>query len=413
MDAYQIMSETKAALQVAFRQLWNKNHRKGAAGAATGMGKTKPAIDEMWSLWMRYHEDMVKKEQGWSSTFPIRKPRIMVVVPTEDLRDVNWPAEVEQWYGPGGMEMWHESVKAVCYASLHKFKSIDFDLVILDEMHNLTMLSASFFNSRVDVMGLTATYPDPKRDPDKWLLCHQVCPEIFTYTLDQGVDDGVVADFDLHIVWVPLDTAHKNIECGPAGKRYFTTEADRYRVLTNVLKRLHAEKKDPKFMELARRSLLCNLPSKLKAAQAIMKKVVIPGKRTMIFCGSIKQADELVPETTEQGTYHSKKSKKKGAVNNLEEFRAGRLQTLGVVAAVNEGANIPNIDQGIIVQLDSNERTLVQRLGRLVRWREGYHAQIWVLVTPNTADQQWAKQALANFSADRISYHKWEEFLST
>lgn len=384
------------------------------------MGKTKPAIDEMMELWEIYADSMELAYFHQDPSYEKHKPRILVAVPTEDLRDTNWPAEVHHWKGAEGDQMWDNCVTAVCYASMHLHRSKDFDLVILDECHHLTALSASFFDSDVDVMGLTATYPDSRRDPDKWLLLHRICPEVFTYSLDQGVDDGVVADFDIHIVWIPLDNVHKNIEAGPAKKRFMTTEAAQYNSLSGVIKKMHAQKVPPQtiqFMELKRRRFLCNLPSKLSLAKALKKQPCTDDKRTLIFCGSIAQANDLCPPDlgltigVGQGAYHSKRKGTKTRLSDLELFRQKEINTLAVVSAVNEGVNIPDLDQGIIVQMDSNERTLVQRLGRLVRWREGHHAQVWILVSRDTQDQSWTKKALENFDSKRISYHEYTEFL--
>lgn len=421
MDARQKMSETKSALQEAFRATWNKAGRRGVAGAATGVGKTKPAIDEMMDLWDAY---IFEKEPRYCETGVWIEPKkVLVVVPTEEMRDVNWPAEVEEWYGKSGLLMWKESVTAICYVSLYKYDSNDFDLVILDECHHLTEMGYRFFKSRIDVMALSATYPDPQRDPGKWQMLNRVAPLIFTYSLDQGVDDEIIAPFDIHVVRIPLDNIHKNIEAGPKDKRYMTTEAARYNVLSNVIKKLHAQRntKGAESMTLARRTFLCNLPSKLEVARKLTSSICdlrgatvtdelksTDGVRTLVFCGSIKQADTLFGENV----YHSKKKAKKGERSALDRFREMELNTLGVVSAVNEGLNIPAVDQAIIIQGDSNARVLTQRIGRIVRWREDHRATIWILVTVDTQDEVWFNNAIKGFDQSKIQYHSHKEFLT-
>lgn len=407
MDAYQQMSDTKTALQAQFRATWKAAGRRGAAAQATGTGKTKPAIDEMMEIYRR--------NDFWESS----SPRFFIAVPTEQLRDIGWPNEVRDWYGEEGMRMWEYCVTCVCYSSMHLYKSGDFDLVILDECHHLTQRSAAFFNARVDIMALSATYPDRNREPEKYELLMQIAPPIFTYHLDQGVDDGIVAPYELHVIRIPLDKVHKNIEAGPAGKRYMTTEADRYNVWSRAIDKMYAEKnhKGADFMVMKRMHFLINLPSKLAVAKQLLNilidtPTVVDGEemdtvRTLVFCGSIAQANELGGERV----YHSKKKPKKGTVGALERFRRQEISTLFCVKALDEGENIPGLDQGIILQMDSSDRTLTQRLGRIVRWREGHRARVWILVTTGSQDQVWFNKAIKDFDPAKITYHDHTEFL--
>lgn len=380
----------------------------------------------MMVLWADYADSIGKAT--YHQDLSLRKgiPRILVVVPTEEMRDVNWPAEVVEWYPDGeGMNMWRNAVTCICYVSLYKYDSNDYDFVILDECHHLTMAGFRFFKSMIDVMALSATYPDLQRDPEKYLMLSKVAPLIFTYSLDQGVDDEIIAPFDIHVVWVPLDNVHKNVEAGPKTKRYFTTEAAHYNALSNVIKKMYAKKetKAAEFMILRRRTFLCNLPSKLAVARQLIKKVCENTQwmesgdqgaifnafiRTLVFCGSIAQANELFGDNV----YHSKKKGTKTRKSGLDRFREMELNTLGVVSAVDEGLNIPEVDQAIIIQMDSNPRTLTQRIGRVVRWREGHTAMIWILVTVGSQDEVWYDAAIKDFDQSKIQFHSYKEFLT-
>lgn len=55
--------------------------------------------------------------------------------------------------------------------------------------------------------------------------------------------------------------------------------------------------------------------------------------------------------------------------------------------------------------MNSNERHLVQRIGRVVRAREGHVADIWITCVRGTVDDIWVEKALANFNKDKIFYH--------
>lgn len=422
--SWEEMSATKKALQQQFRAIWNNKGRRGTGGMATGVGKTKPAIDEMVDLWEKYAHSVGRAAFFQNPSLELPRPKVLLATVTEEMRDVNWPAEVHHWYDIEGTNMWKMSVTPICYQSLHKHKAMEYDLIIFDEIHHLTWGNAApFFKDadplKLSIMGLTANYPSKKDDPDKWELLNEIAPLVFSYKLDQGVQDGVVRPFDFHIVQIPLDRTHKNIEAGPAKKRYMTTEADRYNTWSNAITSMYAKKnaKGADVMVMRRMHLLCNLPSKLKVARAVIDRLcdtfnpnpVAKGIcRTLVFCGSIAQCNELFGDNA----YHSKKKAKKGQRSALDRFRDEEISTLGVVSAVNEGINIPNLDQEIIIQMDSKELTLGQRIGRTVRWRDVPEpAQVWILVSIGTQDEVWLNKALTNFDKSRIFYHSHMEFL--
>lgn len=419
------IAETKAALQAAFLDRWRSQGYKGTCAGATGFGKTKPAIDEMMRIWHCYKENL---EKELSSMSPIMPPKIFLAVPTEKLRDEGWPEEVKYWYGDEGMKMWQTCVKAECYISLHKNRGDMYDLVVLDEVHNITPLSYQFFKNNItsSVMGLTATVPDEKRDPDKVQIIKEIAPVVFVYTLDQGVEDGTIADFEIHVVYSTLDSTHRCIKAGTKDKPFMTTEKGQYEFIsarieklfaqqTNLRNKLNGNFVDPQVQKdfdktseriqydiLNRTRFIYNLPSKTKLAEKMMKQLC-PGKRTLIFCGSIQQSKILCGEEV----YNSKEANSA----KFDQFKAGHGEFLGVVNAANEGHNIANLDQALVVQVNSNQRHLVQRVGRTVRVRDNHKAMIWIICVRGTVDQNWTEKALGNFDPNKIFYHDQSEFL--
>lgn len=141
--------------------------------------------------------------------------------------------------------------------------------------------------------------------------------------------------------------------------------------------------------------LVYNLRSKTRVAEKIIRKLP-KDQRTLIFCGSIAQAEELMGDMV----YHSK--------SGNEAFRAFKNQEinqLAVVRALDEGENIPNLHNGIIVQTSSVGRQAVQRIGRLLRVRPGHRAKIFALSTFDTVDTKWMESSLSTFDASKISHY--------
>jgi superfamily II DNA or RNA helicase len=135
-------------IQKAAAEAWKKGGSWGLLAMATGTGKSRIAVDEVTELYL-----------NWSMGIP--DPVILLVVPTEKLRDNNWEAEFEKWDAKTA----YTGLQRYCYASLNKVRGQVIDLVILDEGHSLTEHNSQFFlnNSIKKVMMLSATPPDAKR----------------------------------------------------------------------------------------------------------------------------------------------------------------------------------------------------------------------------------------------------------
>jgi len=397
------VNQVKDEIQQQAHAAWVAAGRVGSIVAGTGFGKSRVAVMEV----KRLLEDCACKGQP-----------VLIVTPTEKLRDENWPTEFEAW---GVKPLW-DGVKAICFASLKNEMGKKYKLVILDEVHRLTSLSAQAFketgvntlvtflaaNLAEAVMGLTATVPDPKRDPDKARIIAQIAPVVFTYSLDQGVSDGMIRDYEIRVIQTVLDDSRKNILAGTKDKPFMTTEAKHYEYLEKQIKKwrmLAAREPVPAkkakldnlamFATMARNRFIYNSATKTNLAARCIK-AIRDGKRTLVFCGSIDQANELLGEAV----YHSKSNSQAYTAFNKKE-----LDILGVVNAANEGINFTDLDQSLVIQVDSNERSITQRVGRNLRLGLNGKAIIYILVVQNTADERWLEKSLEGFDSQKVKYY--------
>lgn len=358
---------------------WTGVNWRGTFEGATGIGKTRIGIRAI-----KHQFSLNENAEVW------------VIVPTATLRDTDWPAEFRKW----GAEELLDKVHIICYASISKMKpKKDIDLLILDEVHHLTPKATTHLFHLPDtqiygILGLTATMPRTNKweeEKAKRDLIDQYAPSFYKVSLEDGIELELIADFEVHVLKYELDNKIQNKEYG--GKKY--TERTLYQHLTKMVQRgVFSKKPGLKAVAMQKRTqLLRTLGTKVNLARIAMNKILQPGKRTLIFCGSIEQCNELCGERT----YHSQTDDRA-----LIAFQAEELDWIGVVNALNEGKNVNNLDQSLIVQLDSSERNLIQRIGRNVRFRPGYKAKIYVLVVAATVDEQWYKSAFAEFDKKRI-----------
>lgn len=157
----------------------------------TGVGKTKIAID------------YIKKLNNSRIIRSLMK--ILIVVPTEQLRDVDWPDELEKWKISYSID-----ITLICYASISKVKDKQFDLVVFDELHKISELNSSFLENNIvhKALGLTATYPRDKMK--QYLLDIYKFNIVANMSLDEAVSNNLVAPYEITIIPVELDKVFEN-----------------------------------------------------------------------------------------------------------------------------------------------------------------------------------------------------------
>ena len=359
------------------------NNNGGMIAMATGSGKSRVAVELAKYYCKAQHDD------------------VALLVPTEKLRDENWLEEFTKWEA---RHLWNQTDR-LCYASASKIRNGDFQLAILDEGHNITELSSEFFlNNIVErTVLLTATPPEDKLK--RQILSDLGINLVYELTLDQAVRLGFVAPYKITVITVPLDATTKNIPGGTKAKPFMTTEAACYayhnrKVQQSMFDDTAQGKARLKFAILGRMQFIYKIPSKTAVVKYLLDKVIPQDDRTIIFCGNIEQAEQVCPTY-----YHSKSGNQ-----FYDAFKNESINRLSCVKAVNEGHNFPGVDSAIIGQLNSKEKDLVQRIGRIIRYRPGHEAHIWIVVSEGTQDEKWLEKAVENLNQSKINYVRFPQF---
>lgn len=353
------------------------NGGRGLLAMATGSGKSKIPI-----MYAKKKKNKVKT--------------IVLLVPTERLRDEGWHEEFIKW---DALDIWTNVIR-LCYASASKVKGLDVDLVIMDECHNVTELNATFFqkNKVRDVIALTATVP---KNLLKQLLLGGINLKVtYELSLDEAVKMGFVAPYRITIGYTQLDNVNKTIKAGNKENPFYQTELANYNYLSNQLIKMdfHGQTNSARYKAflLKRMRAIYSLESKTNIAKMALGQLD-QDDRTLVFCGTVEQAEKI-----SEYTYHSK-NKKQSKVN-LDKFINKEINEISCVKRLNEGENLPDLDKAIIVQLNSQEKDLVQRIGRLIRYRPGHMAHILILVAKDTQDEVWLSSALENIDKSIIDF---------
>lgn len=389
-----------------------KTNNNIAIQAATGVGKSKVAIDLCYEV----------------AAQQIASLRVLLVV-AEIAHINNWNAEFIKWNWPFGQ------ATIICYASLRKYRNSEWDVIIFDEAHHLNSeLRLDVFDtlrSRWKIF-LSATLKDT-------LLyrLEESCGPIAT--IKMGLQDAFDADIlpEPKIILIPLELDDKNYneliieEWGKKDKR-LTAECkfeERWKYLRDkkkvpngtLLIRCTEKQKYNYYCEqfeyykkrymcsrnqaIKNKWLQCGSKRKmylglLKTATVIDLLAKLRDKRFICFCTNIEQAEYL-------GGAFAVHSKKKERQTIIDAFNSKTINKLFAVGMLQEGVNLTDIEVGVIIQLDGEERSFIQRFGRTLRSDSPVQ---YIIYYKGTRDEEYLNNALENIDKKYIKEIDYEHF---
>ena len=387
------------------------NNKIVALEFATGVGKSKIALDIINTL------------------FITNVPSILLVV-AELAHFDNWKNEANKW---GYDKLW-DTIICVTYASLKKHKDMKYDIIILDEAHHIGS------DLRLDVIDniqfdkmllLSATLGGYLKQYMSNMFNTQI--KSYEITLQQAIDWGILPKPKIYLIPLTLNTTNvseKIIEewgKAPLRKRYKCTYQERWEYIKNKKKypnvileisctpyqkyiyltekfeyfkkfyfRNRNEAVKNKWLQLG--SQRKRFMSELKTP--IVKKFLnfVTNSRYICFCGSIEQADIL-------GKNNSIHSKKDNSAEIIDKFNNKEINNLFAVGMLQEGQNLNDIEVGIIVQLDGQERSFIQKFGRSLRAEDPTQ---YIFYYKNTRDTEYLQNALEGIDKSYIQELDYE-----
>ena len=370
-------NSTRTIRQKGIVKFWEEQtNYKGGVTAATGFGKTHILMMAAQLINVKFPND-----------------NIVIVVPSTALKDktekdlITWGIKRAQVYVINTLI----TLQLKC------------GLLLLDEVHryNSTEFGKVFETVEYDkILAVTATLPE-----NKAANVNKYCPIFDEVPLaeclqNQWVSEFVIANYRIELTGndkLIYESIQKNyIE----HMKYFNFD---YNLAMGCLtkkniREAHAARiglpanvlflKAKKFNELvaARKNFLYESAAKINAITEITEML---GRKAIIFSLTKAMADRIATSIGGR-SYHSGQSDKKRK-ENLRLFESGEIKYLSVGKALDEGADIPDIDLGIVVANTSSPIQFVQRVGRVIRVAEGKRAIIVVLVIKDTQDEKWLK----------------------
>ncbi|MGL6063778.1 MAG: DEAD/DEAH box helicase [Fusobacteriaceae bacterium] len=314
---------------------------------------------------------------------------ILWVTPSAELAKKDIPNEFEVWKA----KKYLKCLTTITWASLSKIRGY-YEMIILDEEQLITENNISnflLFNLKYKyILSMTGT---PTKDSSKEKLYKMLNLSIL-YQLDinKAVDMGLLANYDIKVIKLPLDTK-RNMEIKGKTKTFYTSEKDSYNYINNKI--IDAQENfSPNLKTLIRfrTQNIYNSRTKTNYVKKLIKELT---GRKLIFCSDIKQAEELSPYT-----YHSKTNNEQ-----LRQFISGEINTIAMVNAGSVGFTYKAIDHLIIVQTGTDTNGSVsQKIARTLVEQKNYKATIWLVCLEKTKDEEWVEKTLDNFNRKKVKY---------
>jgi len=311
--------------------------------------------------------------------------KVLVVAPKKSIFQ-SWKDEMVKH----SMQHLESSVTFSTYISLNK-QDLNYDVVYLDECHNLLPSHEPWLDKfQGKIIGLTGTPPKFERST-KGKLVNKFCPIRYSYFVDDAVSDGILNDYKIVVHMLKLGTA-KNIMAGGKTKKWPTSELESYSYWCDRIER-SMNPNETMMLRIQRMKAMMSYPSKEVYAKKLFDSIT---DKCILFANTQQQAEKLCK--------HSYHSENPDSEDNLLKFKVGVISKLSAVLQLNEGVNIPELRQGIILHAYGNERKSSQRIGRLLRLNPNETAIVHILCYEGTVDESWVKSALSVFDQTKIIY---------
>jgi len=386
------MAKTREQVNTEALSIVRKRKRSGVA-ISMGVGKTKIGLDHFQLV-----VNKVEGDNPWDG-----EAKALVVAPTLKIHK-GWLAETEKW----NITHLDKGLDFVTYRSLHKKDLSDYDVIYLDECHNLLPKHGDQL-SEFDgyILGLTGTPPKRKTSMRARLIA-AYCPIVYEYLTDEAVDDKILNDYRITVHLLPLGkeknykielkTKNKDPKKRRVLKSWWTSETENYAYWTDRLNEVDDYVSRSK-LSVMRMKAMHRYPTKDEYAKQLLHES--KGK-CILFANEQKQADLLCS--------HSYHSNNKDAEKNMEMFEQGIITKLSCVLQLSEGANIAGLNHVIILHMYGNNRKGPQRIGRALRLNPDDTCHIDILCFKDTIDVEWVKAALTDFKSEKITWYDTEVF---
>ena len=361
---------------------WANNKFTGSIIAGTGFGKSRCGV-----IAVGKSLDTNTDAKGF------------VLVPTNKLQE-QFKEEFIKW----GYEHILDRVDILCYASAYKIENEHYHIVVCDEIHlGLSPEYRKFFENNTwdRILCMTATLPEEFEYKE---ILFGLAPTVYKISLDKCVELGLVSPYQIICIPVELTTVeeqeYKKANNTFVYAKYCLGQFDAFDRAKHIMgSGKHTASNADKAAAAqfyrsirARKAVVDHADNKIAELQKIVIKNI--GEKILVFGGSNEFTNRLADATeTFSSIYHSGRTKKQKE-QALADFRSGDKPVLCSTKALNQGFDVADATMAVICGLTSKALTMIQRVGRIIRYQENKIGKIYVLYVKDSQEEKWLKSSV-------------------
>jgi superfamily II DNA or RNA helicase len=358
---------------------WRENGYNGIIALPTGAGKTVIAIAGIAELGVRTLIVVYTKEQVRQWIDSIR-------------RFTDAGSLVGAYYGD---EKRLSPITVTTYQTAYRYVKLFtryFPLVVYDEAHHLPadkFKAIAIGMASPYKLGLSATI---EREDGRHVELFPLLGGV-VYSTGPGelTRQGYLAVYTIRTVKVELLPKEKT-KYNQLRRRYHALA--RGRTFNEILEA--AKQGDKEAIEALRihkqmLKIVQHSEAKLRKAEEIVRDELKKGSKIIVFTQLKSQAEEFAKRVNGLLLHGGLDKRKRASV--LERFKNAKSGVLVVTTVGDEGIDIPDANVGILLSGTSSPRQFIQRLGRLLRPKEGKNsAVLYEIVMAGTSEEYQAKR---------------------
>lgn len=334
---------------------------------------------------------------------------ILVVVPRNVLKS-NWKDEFKKW----GYDTFLNQVTFTTYRSFPKMAG-HYDFVIFDEVHHLSQRCQdsleAFIIDRAILLSATVS-----RDMKYQLTgCFRGLQSV-KVKVKEATEEGILPDPRVFLIPLSLDNTYENqviIKNKSKGnpvrvsykKRWNYKGIKNRQIVISCTQQQYYDDissmiawcRQKMFSTIFKNMFLKRSGDRLKwlseQKTTYIKSLLdqLHKERTLTFCNGIPQTEAL-------GKY-CVNSRNKKSTTFIEEFNKGKIGHITACNMLDEGVNLVNCRVGIYASLNSSDRMIKQKLGRLLRHKDP------VIIIPyfkHTRDEEIVQEMCKDYNSDLV-----------
>ncbi|MEM0453879.1 MAG: DEAD/DEAH box helicase [Sulfolobales archaeon] len=358
---------------------WSSNNYQGIIALPTGSGKTIIGIAAITTLnektlIVTYTKDQLTQWRESLLKFTNSQPGLMGMYYSEEKR-----------IAPITLTTYQTAFKYM--SELMKY----FTLLIIDEVHHLPaekFKHIALNSPAPHRMGLSAT---PYREDGKHVMLFPLMGGVVYYKSPSELSEkGFLAPYEVVTVYVKLS---------PEERSKYLELIKRYRALIGSSKFedvLNAAKNgNPKALEALKihtsiKLLVQKSKRKVDKVKEIVESELSKGNKIIVFAHYVDLAEEIANNVGGLLlTGDIDKGKRDFILSKFKQLKSG---VLVVTTVGDEGIDIPDASIGVLVAGTGSRRQFIQRLGRLLRPKEGKRAVLYEVVVRGTSEELQSKR---------------------